>query len=455
LHREGIDRPRSTCYFRRVKKEVVPSGINGRALRPHNRAAVLRLLQRAGPISRTDLGKLAGLAPTTITNVVAELIQEELVVEQARPPTLRRPALIGRPAIDLDLVQDVRLVLSVQLGVGRVVLAVCDLRASVVARERFEFDPLSEPSEVLGRIGQGLRKLIRRVDSGRTRLLGVGVGVPGPVEAARRVNRLAINLGWRDIPIADYLEPLIGLPVVVEHNVRGMALAAAHYGLGQDAENLAFIYLETGIAAGLILDRKPYGSGQFGHLQVDAAGRPCRCGSHGCLETVVSQQVLIEQVRAAANDQPRGRLALELRARGSAPEALFAAARAADPVAVTIVERLAEHIGAALASLVNLLSPELIILGGLFSSGGDLLLDPIRKTLRARAFPALGETPRVELSIFGADAWVIGAAAAALEAFFYSSTPAEGPWDTRRPLARAERMNGMTARQREETDPSV
>jgi hypothetical protein len=102
-----------------------------------------------------------------------------------------------------------------------------------------------------------------------------------------------------------------------------------------------------------------------------------------------------------------------------------------------LVERLAEHIGAALASLVNLLSPELIVLGGLFIPAGDLLLEPIRRTLQARAFPLLGETPRVELSIFGADAWVIGAAAVALEAFFYSSAPAEGPSDNRRALAHA------------------
>jgi glucokinase-like ROK family protein len=358
-----------------------------------------------------------------VTKAVAELIDQGVVAEAQQAK--RELSRVGRPSIDVTLVPAARHVCGVQVGVGTVQLAICDLLARVVDEAALTFDPAADVDIVLSTIEAALGDLISRSKVSRGSILGVGIGAPGPVDAAQRRNLLSINLGWRDVPFADHVERALGVPAVVDHNVRAMALAEARYGLGRDVGSLAFVYVRTGVGAGLVLGGQPYrggthGATEIGHLRVDPDGRQCACGSAGCLETVASETALAERVRTATSAEPTGTLATRLSAEPAPLDALVGSARAGDTSALEIIETAAGHLATGMANLVNLINPELIVVGGFASDAGDLLLDPLRSALRSRAFPLLRDVQRVELTTFGSKVGVVGAAAVALDRFFYS-----------------------------------
>jgi predicted NBD/HSP70 family sugar kinase len=266
--------------------------------------------------------------------------------------------------------------------------------------------------------------------------VGVGVGASGLVDPETGVNVVAPNLGWHDVPIRDILAHRLNVPIFVDNNVRAMALAEAMFGAGRGVNTLAFVYGRVGVGAGFVVGGQGYrgsraGAGEIGHTTViQAGGAPCRCGNTGCLETLVSEPELVRQAQVLAARAPNSILAARLNAAPGAVsgadgnsdsplERLFAAARDGDREALALLEERASYMGTALANLVNLINPDMIILGGLFAAGQDLLLPRIEETMRRRSFAGLGEAVALRVSTFGQEVGVIGAAALALDAFFY------------------------------------
>jgi glucokinase len=257
-------------------------------------------------------------------------------------------------------------------------------------------------------------------------VIGVGVGASGLVNPHTGVNLRAPNLGWQDVPLRDWLNQQVNRPIFVDNNVRAMVLGEALFGAGKDVRALAFVYARNGVGAGLVVDGQLYrggagGAGEIGHttLILDG-GDPCRCGNTGCLETLVSEPVIVRLAEELARRDATSILAEHLQTgQGPIIERVFAAARAGDGATLDMLQQRARYVGVALANLVNILNPELIVLGGMLEQGQDLLLPTIESTLRRRAFANLGERVRLFPTRFGRRAGVIGAAALALHAFFY------------------------------------
>ncbi|WP_188191775.1 ROK family transcriptional regulator [Nonomuraea sp. SYSU D8015] len=364
-------------------------------VRRHHRRLVLRSLRDDGPQPRADLARRLGLSATTMTKVVGQLLDEGLVAEGAVEGVGQR---VGRPSTGIQIRADARHVIGVQVGAGTVQLGLCDLRAQVRRSASFAFDLAAEsPEQVVARIAEAASGLSADVPADR--LLGIGVAAPGPVDPAHRRNVLSVNLGWREVAFADLLEAALGVPTVVDHNVRSMALAESRYGETEGADPLLYVYVRTGVGAGLVIGGRPfrpgaYGVTELGHLRVLEKGRPCACGATGCLETVVSEPYIAEQL----GRRPSNPLA-EL------PEALL--------------DDLVDHLTTGLASAVNLLNPELIMLGGIFRPAPEPVFDRVRAALRAKAFPVLRDMVRVERPTLGGDAGVVGGASVALDCFLY------------------------------------
>jgi glucokinase len=187
---------------------------------------------------------------------------------------------------------------------------------------------------------------------------------------------------------------------------------------------LAFLYSRVGVGAGFVIGGElyrgtQYGAGEIGHTTVlSVGGAQCRCGNTGCLETLVSEGEIVRQAGVLAARTPDSALAQALAAERSI-DAVFEAARAGDPAALALLDERAAHLGTTLANLVNLMNPDMIILGGLFAAGADLMLPRIEETMRRRSFAGLGERVALRVTTFGRRVGVIGAAALALDAFFY------------------------------------
>jgi predicted NBD/HSP70 family sugar kinase len=400
-------------------------GSNRSSTRSHNLSAILLMLLHHEVISRVQLAEITGLSTTTVTNLIAEMLAQGIVAEEGTELPSRRRS-VGRPRTALRLVPEARSVIGVHFGVGTIRVCISDLRARPLDALFLEH-PLDKPAEaVLEDVAGAVQTVVARSGAAQ-RLLGVGVGASGLVDPDTGINVIAPNLGWHNVPVRDWLARRLNLPVYVDNNERGMALAEALFGSGQGVDALAFVYARIGVGAGFVVGGKLYrgggaGAGEIGHTTIISEnGEPCRCGNIGCLETLVSEPAIVRRAEMLAGQDPRGARARALRhAEGTPIERIFTAARTGDPATCALLNDVAYHMGIALANLVNVLNPELIVLGGIFAQGADLMLPTVESTMRRRAFANLGEHVRLQTTRFDQQqVGMIGAAALALNAFFY------------------------------------
>lgn len=394
-------------------------------VKSHNLAAVLLALRRHDHVSRVHLAELTGLSTTTITNLVSELLEHGTVVEDGEEK-LDCQRGVGRPRTALRLVPESRYAVGVHIGVGSVRVALADLRTRLIAHLTYVHALERSAEEVLVTIANLIREVIAQSGVNPENVVGIGVGASGLVDPHTGVNVLAPNLGWRDVPMRDWFAERLGLPVCVDNNVRAMALGEAMSGVGQDVRALAFVYARIGVGAGFVVDGQLYrgggaGAGEIGHTTIiPDGGAPCRCGNTGCLETLISEPVIVRLAEELAEQDEGGILAAHFREGEGRPiERVFSAARAGDAATCAMLEERARYLGIALANLVNTFNPELIVVGGILSQGWDLLLPVAEETMRQRSFANLGEQVRLQTTSFGWQAGVVGAAALALDAFFY------------------------------------
>ncbi|GAB4533887.1 MAG: ROK family transcriptional regulator [Anaerolineae bacterium] len=400
------------------------AGSNISNVKAHNLEAVLRILLHQGAVSRVRLAHLTGLSTTTITNLVAELIEQEIVVEDGRESSQSGGA--GRPRIPVRLVPSARHVVGVHIGVGNIRVAVADLFGQVQTYLSMSHERHAPAEEVLARVADLIEEAVATAGVDRERLVGVGVGASGLVDPHTGVNVLAPNLNWRNLPIGDIFRDRLGLPVCVDNNVRAMALAEAMFGAAQEVNTLAFVYGRVGVGAGFVIGGNIYrgsraGAGEIGHTTIiPVGGAPCRCGNTGCLETLVSESEILRLAQDLAARHPRSILAARLSDTSKPPiEQVFEAARAGDRETLLMLHERAHYMGIALANLVNSINPDMIIIGGLFAAGHDLMLSKMEETMRQRAFANLGDSVELRVTTFGRKVGVIGAAALALDAFFF------------------------------------
>ena len=405
-------------------------GTNINRVKAHNLRAVLLTLLHEPSLSRVQLAKRTKLSNTTITNLVAELIEQGIVSEDGESkhaPEGTRP--VGRPRTGVRLEPGACFVVGVHIGVGIFRVAIANLRNEILHKQSHEFDIKLPAMKVLDQIALSVEETIASSQVERNRILGVGVGASGLVDFQFGTIVMAPNLNWRDIPLKEYLQKAVKLPVVVDNNVRAMAFGETHFGAGRDVNSLAFVYGRIGVGAGLTYKGQVYrgsamGAGEIGHtIMLLHGGEPCRCGNSGCLETLVSEVAILRQAEHIAQQNPEGILARTMRERQDLDpiERVFTAARQGDEAVRSMLAERAYYLGIALVNLVNLYNPELIILGGIFAQGKDFFLEPALNTVRECSFGDMGKSVRVQATAFEWKAGVIGAAALALMSFFYNS----------------------------------
>lgn len=405
------------------------SGSNTSRVKAHNVQAVLLNLLHNRVTSRVNLAEQTALSKTTITNLVAELMEQGVIAEEAitdAPENGRRR--VGRPQRMVRLVPNARYVVGVHIGIGLFRVAVTNLHAEIIHNNTLSFD-LNQPWEtVLTQIAAQIETTVQESGVDPALVLGVGIGVSGLIDHRTGVNLLAPALGWHDVPVKAFLEERLNLPVCADNNVRAMSLGEAYFGIGKDVGIQAFIYGRIGVGAGFVINGQLFrgfgaGAGEIGHtIVLPHEGAACRCGQHGCLETLVSEPVLLREAQALAAAQPNGLLAAHLNQAGEHPiDAVFAAARAGDQSTQQLIEDKAYYLGVALANLVNILNPELIILGGMFAQASDLMIPKIEATMKQVAFAHMGDRVRLQPTQFGWRAGVVGAASLALMGLFYAA----------------------------------
>ncbi len=261
---------------------------------------------------------------------------------------------------------------------------------------------------------------IEEASQARPGVAAVGLGIPATIDHDRGVAISAVNLPIDDLPVRELVGERTGLPIFVDNDANVAALAEHLYGAARGADNAVMLTIGTGIGGGLILGGEVYrgatGAGaELGHVVIAMDGLPCQgnCPGRGCVETYASGTALGREAREAAEREPGSALgAIAADGREVDGEAVTEAALAGDETAIGVFDLVGSRLGVALTSFANIFEPEVIVIGGGVMAAGDLLLDPARRELRARALPPMRETPVVAAEM-GPDAGMIGAAAMA------------------------------------------
>lgn len=263
---------------------------------------------------------------------------------------------------------------------------------------------------------QAIRDLLTETKLSAKDIEGIGFGLPGQVDFKSGVVRLITNIpGWVEIPLAKMIEDEFHIPTRIDNDVRCAALGELNFGAGKGCQNLICITVGTGIGSGLIVNGKlvrgaANAAGEIGHIKLQMHDGPiCGCGDTGCMEAFASGPAIV----AMAEDYIKGGKSTKFRemANGNdiTPFIVAEAAKAGDAVAKRIFTRMGEYIGIGMASVVNLLNPERIIVGGGVADAGDILMTPLKETIKKRAMKIAGETVEVVPAQLGNTAGVIGA----------------------------------------------
>ncbi len=377
-------------------------------LKAHNRAAILNVVRQHGPISRVDVARLSGLSVGAVTGLTRELVDNGLVYEKQEGDSRG-----GRPPILLALQPDGPYVVGLKLAENTLTFALTNLNADVIARATLT-GSMRDPEKVAARVAEGIGLMLAETGIHPGKLLGVGVGMAGILDAEAGVCRMSPYLGWENVPLAALVEKWTNLPVYLDNDVNTLTLVEKLYGAGLGVNHFLTVTVGRGVGLGIVVNGQLYrgggGAGEFGHSAIDRSGDLCDCGKRGCLETFVGDPWLLRHAAA------RG-LSVE------GVEQLADAVRQQQPVALQLLREAGDALGRAVAMLVNVFDPELLIFSGEGIRYGDALLAPMRAALRINTMPALLDGLRLHVEPLGDDAWARGAASLVLQELFRTSQP--------------------------------
>lgn len=372
-----------------------------------------------GPISRADIARDTGLHPSTITRIVASLMEEGLVQKDREGHNE-----LGRKPILLSLVPDSIHVIGLAIESTFVSGVLANLEANII--EKIDA-PLHDTSRraVQKEIESIIDRLLKKSKELGVSVTGIGVAMHGIINSADGICVFAPANGWTNVPVADMISERYQLPVRVENNANAMALGEYWFGNGKGVENLLAVKVGRSIGSGIILGGRlfpgaDYTAGEIGHLTVVLDGPLCKCGNYGCLETVASVGAVVKQGRLMLKRGDGGSL-LELI--GNNPDDLDFAklcetARLGDESARRLWEEAGSYLGLALANTINILNPTKVLVGGDVLPVVDFILPKVREIVGVRALETLKTNLTIEPVGLGSDAVALGAVTLILREIF-------------------------------------
>jgi predicted NBD/HSP70 family sugar kinase len=398
---------------------VATTNLSSRDLRRTNRATILRTLYFGGEMSRVNLSQQTQLSTATVTNVVAELLNEGSVIEVGSEESLG-----GRPRTILAINPRYCYLVGVDVGEQHLGLELFDLTLAKVATAEYPIlTHLAHPERIAERIAQGIETMLSTAGvSQQANVLGIGVGVPGVIQMTTEQVVHASGIGWKAVPFHHLLEEQVPYRIFLDNGVKAMTQAELLIGAGRGYQHFVVVLMGTGVGAGIVVNGVLYrgasnSAGEWGHSRLSLDGPLCRCGNRGCLEAYIGSSRILDRLRTQVPTHP----ALEYANEEEAMSSLAASARAGDPGALQVLEETTHYLGVGIANLINFFNPQRLILGGWVGCQlGHLILPALNGIIETMALPSSAQAVSLEVSQFGQDAVALGSATLVLERFLSS-----------------------------------
>jgi glucokinase-like ROK family protein len=374
-----------------------------------NKHAIIDLIRfTSGGISRVELARRMNLTRAGITAIVDDLLAVGLVREG------EERYLNGRKPIVLEINPTRGWVIGIDIGASHLMMVLADFSARVVEELDTHLDINQGPQICLDQVNTLVRRLLAQNNLTIDDVAAIGTGVPGPVVSeAGTVSGPPTMPGWDGYPIRDHLQSMWDRPVTLNNDAELGALGEWAYGAGRGERNLAYIKVGTGVGSGLLLEGQLYRgatgtAGEIGHTTIDENGPVCTCGNRGCLEAYSGGGALVRKAREAVQLHQRTQLSDLVGRPDFGVQDVITAARCGDLVAQRIVAEAGSLLGAAVANMVNLFNPGMVVVGGSVSQIGDLLIEPIRTAVTRRSLLPASRAVRISVALLGRRSCAMG-----------------------------------------------
>jgi predicted NBD/HSP70 family sugar kinase len=393
------------------------------SLKRMNRLHIMNILRSSGSLSRTELAKASGLNNKTITNIINNLLEKNIVVSIG---LLKSDD--GRKKEHFKLNNELYYSIGIDIGASHITTILIDLEGQIIHEKSFNFRFGLKGSVILEKLINLTKQIIEESNVHRDRIIGIGFTAPGFFNKQRGIWDLAFNISdWKSVPIARILNDHFGLEVYLQDCSRSMALAELWYGEGKHVHDFILLDIGQGIGLGIVINEALFEgvgmkSGEIGHLMVDPAGRKCTCGNYGCLESVSSGTAITAIMRENLRDGKKSKV-LDLihdRIEDLTVIDIVDAADMHDALSIEVLQSAGEKLGKAMSYIINLFNPELIIIGGQLSQAGSHLIDPLMQAAEEYSIPNLFRDVSIRLSRLGPLSTSLGAATMAINDKIFS-----------------------------------
>lgn len=382
-----------------------------------NKKMVLEMIRERGPIYKAEIARLTGLSIPTVIKITDELTEHGLVRTIGKGLSSG-----GKPPQLLEFAAERYAIIGVDVGTTNINCVLMDLAANILCQYTTP-TIVSDPSDqVIERIIQSIERVMTMPQSSMQHILGIGVGMPGLLEDG--VVLFSPDFHWEQVDLIGRLRARFDLPIQIHNVTRAMAMGERWFGHGRgDVNSFICVNLGYGIGAALYLDGQIFNggsgtSGELGHMTVDGEGPICACGRKGCLESLAAGNAIAKRAKREMAEGRRSSITPACHAAELEAKDVFLAAANQDPLAMEIIHDTAEYIGTALANVITLLDPEVIILEGGLSRAGEPFIDEIRQVVKRFQMKYAGRNTRIVVSELGENAAAIGAATYLLQRLF-------------------------------------
>ncbi|OZU88302.1 sugar kinase [Virgibacillus indicus] len=373
-----------------------------------NKSIILNKIRTSAPISRAQIAKETKLTPPTVSSIVKELIEQEIVRESSLGESKG-----GRKPTMLLINSDAFYVIGVDAGPENVACVLADLSGKIYERNSSRLELPITNEQFIEILKGNIHKLLQSLTTIKDKIIGIGVAMHGVVDVEEGTSLIAPNLNLRNIPIKAELEQEFNLVVNVENDARAMALGESWFGGHGEVDSMVAVNIGRGVGSGVVVNGKLYHgaqdiAGEFGHMTVDINGPECSCGNRGCLQAFVSGSAIVKKAKTNIQSAPDSLTG----------EEIYKSAHAGDGAYIEILEYTGQIIGIGLTNLIHLINPEKIVLGGGVMKSEKFILPFIKQTIDQMALTPEAKLTEVTVTSLGDDATLLGAVSLLLVELF-------------------------------------
>ncbi|MBT2644653.1 ROK family transcriptional regulator [Bacillus sp. ISL-41] len=372
---------------------------NQHVVKKNNKALVLSLIIEKETISRADIANVTGLNKTTVSSLVTELLEDELIYESG--PGISSG---GRRPVILHFNRSTGYAIGVDIGVNYILAVLTDLKGKIIVEKSQNVNRTSY-SSIISTVQTMIQSLMDDMPNSRYGIVGIGVGVPGIVNKEGSV-LLAPNLGWTNIQLKEDLERIFNVPIIIENEANAGAVGEQQFGAGQDYENILYVSAGIGIGVGIILNTELYQgksgfSGEMGHMIIELNGKRCNCGSRGCWEAYASENALLEMAGENIDSL----------------ESLIEHAKNGEKSAIDLFEKIGQYLGFGINNIINTFNPDQVIIGNRLALLREWIEEPILTTIENHTLAYHQKEMQLEFSKLGKYSTALGVSAFVVDHF--------------------------------------